>query len=363
MKNIPKKKVNPIRNVKMPLLFLLFFSTVQVQAQIGADYVYDFLGLPASARETALGSSLITIADEDLSLAYANPALLNEKMHNRIVFNHNFLFADIVNGYVAYAHTFSNVNITMHGGIKYIDYGEFELADLFGNIDGNFSANEWSAHIGASKKLNERFSVGVNLKYIQSQLAGYNSSGIGSDIGALYYVPESEFSLAISLKNIGTEVSSYRDELGISPVDLQIGLSKKLKYLPFRFSVIAHSLQQWDLRYESTLDEEVDIFGEVIDQSDFSNYVDNFFRHFIFNGEFLIGKNQNLRLRIGYNHQRRKELAVSSFRSLGGFSFGFGVKVSKFRLDYGVGHYHLAGGANHLSISVDLDDFRKNREL
>lgn len=345
------------------LLFLLLVLSKNCFAQTGGEYAFDFLGLPASARETALGGSLITIADEDLSLAYANPALLNDKMHNRIVFNHNFLFADVTNGYASYARSLSETGITMHGGFKYIDYGEFDLADVFGNLDGNFSANEWSFHIGASKKLNNRFNIGVNIKYIRSQLAGYNSSGVASDIGAIYQIPESEFSLAISLKNIGSEISSYKDEFGLSPVDLQIGLSKKLRYLPFRFSVIAHSLQRWNLRYDSSLAEEVDIFGEVIEQGAFSKGIDNFFRHFIFSGEFLIGKNQNLRLRLGYNHQRRKELAVSTFRSLGGFSFGFGLKVSKFRLDYGVGAYHLAGGTNHLGISIDLDDFMKNREL
>jgi hypothetical protein len=326
-------------------------------AQIGGDYVYDFLSLPASARETALGSSLITIADEDLSLAYANPALLNDTMHNRIVFNHNFLFADITNGYAAYAFALPKYAITLHGGIKYIDYGDFDLADLFGNINGNFQANEWSAHLGLSKKLNNRFSIGTNLKYIRSQLAGYNSSGIAADIGALFSIPESGFSIGVSLRNIGAEISTYRSENGLSPVDLQLGVSKKLRYLPFRFSVIAHSLHRWELRYDSPLDQEVDIFGQVIEQSDFGQFVDNLFRHFIFNGELLLGRNQNFRLRIGYNHQRRKELSVSSFRSLGGFSFGFGLKVSKFRLDYGVGHYHLAGGANHLSVSIDLDDF------
>lgn len=363
MKIIQKKKSDHHRILKPTFLFLLLVISGQNLAQVGGDHFFDFLGLPSSARETALGGSLITIADEDLSLAYGNPALLNDKMHNRIVFNHNFHFVDITNGYAAYARSIPAASITVHAGIKYIDYGEFDLADVFGNLDGTFSANEWSFHAGAGKKLNNRFSLGVNLKFIRSQLAGYNTSGLAGDLGALYNVPESDFSLAISLKNIGSEVSGYREEFGLSPVDLQIGLSKKLRYLPFRFSVIAHSLQRWDLKYDSPLNQEVDIFGEVIEQSKFTKELDNFFRHFIFSGEFLIGKNQNLRMRIGYNHQRRKELSVSTFRSLGGFSFGFGLKVSKFRLDYGVGTYHLAGGVNHIGIGIDLDDFMKKRPL
>ena len=60
------------------------------------------------------------------------------------------------------------------------------------------------------------------------------------------------------------------------------------------------------------------------------DFFDNFFRHFVFNGEFLFGKTESFRLRLGYNHLRRKELSLENQFSLSGFSFGVGFKVSKF---------------------------------
>ncbi|MBK8349441.1 MAG: hypothetical protein IPL08_18260 [Saprospiraceae bacterium] len=91
----------------------------------------------------------------------------------------------------------------------------------------------------------------------------------------------------------------------------------------------------------------------------FSQSVDNVFRHIIINGEFLLGRNENLRLRAGYNHLRRKELSLTTYRSLAGFSLGFGIKVNAFKLDYGVGYHHIAGATNHVTISTDLGKFFK----
>ena len=77
----------------------------------------------------------------------------------------------------------------------------------------------------------------------------------------------------------------------------------------------------------------------------------------IFSGEFMLGKNQNLRLRASYNHLRRKELSLTTFRSMAGFGLGFGIKVNAFKLDYGIGYHHIAGATNHISISTDLGKF------
>ena len=96
-------------------------------------------------------------------------------------------------------------------------------------------------------------------------------------------------------------------------------------------------------------------------EDDGVSFIDNFFRHFTFSGEFLIGKSEVLALRFGYNHLRKKELSIQNFRTLAGFSFGFGVKISKFRLDYGYAKYHIADGGHHLSISTNLSRFGSNR--
>ena len=65
----------------------------------------------------------------------------------------------------------------------------------------------------------------------------------------------------------------------------------------------------------------------------------------------------NFQVRVGYNHQKRKELGIEDRMSTVGFSWGFGVKVSKFLINYGNAKYHLAGSSHQFGISLDLNEF------
>jgi hypothetical protein len=242
--------------------------------------------------------------------------------------------------------------------------GEIEAYDEFQQPLGSVKANEYVVTLGGGYQLYDRMSVGLNLKAITSRLADFNSFGLAGDIAAFYEIEESNFTATLLFKNIGTQVQPYvsgnREDL---PFEIQLGISKRLKYLPFRFSIIGQQLQQWDIRYNDPdrVEEEDSFFGDLepTEQSKFSQEVDNFFRHFVFNGEFLFGKTESFRIRFGYNHLRRQELSVESLRSLAGFSLGFGVKISRFQIDFGHAFYHLAGGATHFSFSTNLDEFKR----
>jgi hypothetical protein len=137
---------------------------------------------------------------------------------------------------------------------------------------------------------------------------------------------------------------------------MQLGISKKLRYLPFRFSIIYQHLNRWNILYDDPEEEQdIPFFGEETKSG--NQFLDNLARHFVINGEFLFGKTESFRVRLGYNHLQRKELSISNLRSLSGFSFGFGIKISRFRFDYGRSFTHLGAGNNHLSISTDLREF------
>lgn len=346
---------------KYTCLLVSLLISLTASAQLGGQHVYDFLGLPSSGRISALGGSMISVLDDDLTLAYHNPAQLNSAMHQRLAFSHNFHFADISNGYFGYGQEIKSLGIMTHVGVKYISYGDFVGADNRDQMTGNFDAGERAIILGASRQMNERIRLGVNLKPVFSTFENYNSTGFASDIGMTYTGADSSFVFAIVAQNLGGELSTFTDGTRSSaPFDLQIGFSKRLRYLPFRISVIGHHLQKWGIRYDDPNQvAQTDLFGEQQTQSELSKSVDNFFRHFVFSGEFLLGRNQNLRLRLAYGHLRRKELSVENYRSLAGFSGGFGIKVSKFRLDYGVSYHHLAGATNHITISTGLGEFRR----
>ena len=349
-----------MNKIRKGLIISLFIALVsQCFGQVGGENVYEFLNLPQSARVTALGDYLINPVDDDVALAFGNPALLSDSTHRQISFNHILHFSGIQHGFFNYGHTLEKLDLNLHGGIKYVSYGSFDLADETGTLSGTFKASELALVFGASRRLNERISAGINLNLINSRFESYSSFGVAVDLAGLYYNEEKQSSLTFIFKNVGAQISTYdgsRDDIAF---DIQVGYSKKLAHLPFRFSIIAHDLHRWNLRFDNPNDVVDNPLGDNPEPSKIGQEIDNLFRHFVFNGEFLLGPRQNLRLRVGYNHQRKKELAVDAFRSLGGFSYGFGIKVKKFRIDYGHSKYHLAGGVHHFSISTNLKEFGK----
>lgn len=346
----------------LPVLFLMALG-FGATAQIGGINTYEFLNLAPSARVSAMGANLITIRDDDVNLAMANPSLLNPLMHQQISFSHSFHLAGIQHGYVGYGHYAERLKTSFHGGIQYVNYGEIDATDEMGNIEGQFKAAEYAINMGAAYPVNERMSIGANVKMISSQLAGYSSWGIVSDVAAIYYDTSRQFTATMVFRNMGTQLSTF-DELGETeplPFEIQLGISKRLRYLPFRFSIIYHHFNRWNVLYDDPNAEQGTIFiGDLAtERSATSIYFDNLFRHFIFNGELLIGKKENFRLRFGYNHFLKSELSLENFRSLAGFTYGFGLKINRFRLDYGRTNFHLAGGVNHLTISTNIKEFKK----
>ena len=344
-------------------LFILLLTILAdfCSAQIGGRYTFEFLNLTQSARTTALGGALISVIDTDATLAYANPAALNESMHSELSINHNFHFADISHGFSNAAYHISSLKTTAHIGINYINYGEFTRSDFLGNRDGSFKGGETAITIGAGRAINERMRFGINAKLISSSFDIYRAMGLAFDAGFIYTNADKGLSVGLVMKNMGTQLSSYSGQSEPLPLDLQLAYSKRFAHLPFRLSITAHQLHQWNIRLDEATSDDPVIFlnEEQSETSPLAKSVDNFFRHFIFSGEFLIGADEKFKIRLGYNHLRRKELAVSEFRSLGGVSFGLGFQVSKFRFDYGLGYYHLAGATNHLGFSINLSSFRK----
>jgi hypothetical protein len=345
------------------LFLFLIFNIFVASAQRGGERVFEFVNMPTSARSTALGGSQIAAITNDYGLVGGNPAMLNQSMDNSIVFQHNFYFAGIDNGYAGFAKKVNSWNATVHGGVHYLNYGKFTAADEMGNITGEFKAKDLAILAGISKQLNERMSGGVTMQYIQSSLETYTSNGLLFDAGLNYQSENGLTHYALVLRSFGFQFSGYYegDAKGKMPVDLQFGISKRLEHVPFRLTILMHDINRWNLRYDSPLDEPPtnDFTEEPDEPSSFSQGVDNFFRHLTFGGEFLIGKNEGFMLRFAYNHQRQQELSVAGLRSLAGFSFGTGINVKLFILDYGFAVFHQAGSSQHLGLRINLNDLKK----
>jgi hypothetical protein len=344
------------------LSILLLAFNLNMSAQIGGTSTYQFLNLPNSPRVAAMGGNFVAIADNDLASGLNNPSLISSEMHNSISLNFVDYFSDINYGFASYSRTYDKLG-SFAATMQYINYGTFIYTDETGvlpEVTSEFTAGEFAFVLGWGRRLDSLFSIGANLKGITSSFENYNSAGFGVDVSGTYHA-RSGFTASLIARNIGRQFSAYTEQNNEPlPFEIQFGISKKLEHMPFRYSVLLTNLQKWDLTYNDPADTEIDPFtGEVKTRSKAGEFADKAMRHVVLGGEFI--PSRNLSLRVGYNYQRRQEMKVDSKRSTVGFSWGIGLKVSKFSFSYARSAYHLAGSPNFLSIAFNLSEFGNNR--
>lgn len=325
-----------------------------VSAQRGGESTYEFLNLTNSARVAALGGTNVSIADNDMNMAYHNPALLQKEMDNTLVLNYVPYMSNINYGYVGYAKHFENIG-SFSLGVHNINYGNFDRTNDIGEDIGIATAAEYSFNLTYARPLSPRFSMGITAKPIYSKFDVYTSFGLAADFGINYHNTLSDFSMGLVLKNVGSQITSYNDFQETMPSDLQIGLSKKLAHAPFRFSLTAQNLLNWDLTYK-LYDAENASGSTLGTEKDASGFGDKLMRHMVVGVEFMPTK--SFHVDFGYNHRRRKELGYAERMSTAGFSWGFGFKVYKFLFSYGSARYHLGGSSNHFSIATNFSSFK-----
>ncbi len=301
-----------------------------------------------------MGGSMISTQSGDIATTVQNPALLNDAMYNAASFNLQFGFSGIRSGYVGYGNQFKKKKLNWGVGVQFTDYGTFNGADEWGNRTAEFGAADYALVFGVSRALNENFSIGVNTKLIYSQLESYIATGLAWDIGGHYILKERQANIGVSIKNIGFVVKDYTDGGGIMPFDLQVGFSKKLKHLPFRYHITAHHLYKWDVRYDDPNLVTTNLLSEDVAPSVFAVFGDNLFRHFILGGEFLLGQKEALKLRFSYNHMLRRELLISNIRGTAGFNGGVEFKIKRFVVGYSFGIQHHHGSSKMISVVTDL---------
>lgn len=348
-----------------PQLFLIVLSLLLLSlpawAQVsGGNSVYNFINLPTSARVTGAGGNLITVRDADVSLAYHNPALLNYKMHDHAVMSITPYMAGIKQGYVGYARHFDSIATTFHAGMQFISYGTMAGRDETNTDIGDFSAGEFALTVGAGRQW-DKYSYGVNYKLIYSHLGQYNSIGNTFDFAAAYDDTAKRFTATVLLKNVGFQFTPYyQGSREPMPLDLQIGFSKRLKYVPFRISLVMHNLTKWNIYYDdpTLASSNSTLFGDTVQQEKKAGqFFDNFARHLILGGELYLGK--AMWINFAYNHQRRAELAASVRPGLAGFSFAFGLNIKQFSFSLGRARYHAKQASTTVTVGVNINQLQK----
>lgn len=326
------------------LLFL--FSTLAVSAQDGTR-VYEFLNLPNSARQTALGGYNVTSWDADPNNALANPALMNEEMHGQFAVNYMTHIADVKNATFSGVYRISDYDYIAVNG-QYLDYGDMVGTDEIGTITGNFKAQDAAITLGYAREIADYWTVGANLKYINSTIESYKSSAVAADIGVSYHDFDDRVKIGLVFRNIGKQIQTYSGKVERMPFQVNLGIAHELEYVPLELNLTLHDLQKFDISQSyNKSGQEVSLGRKIAD-------------HIAVGAELFPGRDFNLRL--GYNFKRGNELAVDGIRSFSGLTYGFGLRMNAFRIEFGHSNYHTSGGANHFSLLINLDRLIQGRD-
>lgn len=339
------------------ILVILCWSLIGTSQTNGLTS-YQLLNNTYNARTLGLTGNFITVKDNDLNLGINNPSLLFDQHKNIITFSNSLHAGGINTGMLGYGFKVGNIGV-MQTSLQYVSYGKFRRTEINGNESGNFHPFEMVANVGLGREINERISIGASAKIIYSQLETYTSIGAVIDFGATYYHEEKGFLATILAKNIGYQFTSYTDKTrALTPINIQAGISYKIKHAPFRFSILAHNLQKWKIAYDDpNAVETIDPLTNVIILPNRPGFFDHLAEHFIYQAEVLIGK--RIEIRLGFDYHKRKNLALEQRPGIAGLSCGFGLKFKKIRIDYGFMVYSRAGFNNMLTLSADLSTWRK----
>lgn len=200
------------------------------------------LGITADARGASMGD-LGAATDPDVNSQYWNPSkyafayssagvsLSYTPWLRKIV---NDIYLANLSGYFKIG---SGDNQAVSASLRYFSYGEINQTESGASI-ASIHPFELAADVGYSRKLSEKFSMGVALRYIHSDL-GYNTynpdgktsaSAFAADISGYFTTypiigrNECQWSLGFNISNIGSKINyDGGNNPAFLPANLKIG--------------------------------------------------------------------------------------------------------------------------------------------
>ena len=302
------------------------------------DGVFNFLRLPFSAHAAALGGNNISLIEDDISLAFHNPALLINVSDNTLHLNYMTYISDSKVAGAMYDKVLGERSVAAVAA-RYVDYGSFDGYDENNSAMGSFDAKDIEVKLMYSYLLSDRISGGVSGKFISSKYESYNSIALGVDLGLNYYNEDSDFSASLVFANLGGQVKAFDDRTEKLPFDVQLGFSKRLSHAPLRVSVTLNNLNHWDKDHFYNADGSEDNFSEML------------LKHAVFGADLMLGK--NFQVSLGYNYRISQELSVSGSK-WDGLTAGANLSVKRVKLGASYSKLHVSSSSFLFNISYAL---------
>ena len=247
-------------------------------------------------------------------------------------------------------------NQAVSASLRYFSLGEVMATDGDGSMLSTINPFEMSVDLGYSRKLNEKFSMGVVLRYIYSDL-GYSDMNTGDQTSSAsafaadlsgYYTTfpvigrnECQWSVGFNVSNIGSKVSYNKgNDPAYLPANLRLGTAFTFPLADYNNLTLAFDANKMLVPakprladYEDNLAYD-DALQEWKDKSSISGIFDSFSDNFAKRITYSMGAeyayNQQFFLRGGYYYESK----YAGNRQYFGLGAGFSLNVIKIDASY-----------------------------
>ena len=194
------------------------------------------------ARSAALGDAGGALSPDANSVYWGAAKLAQSTKKYGVAVSYTPWLRNITDDmYFTYISGFVKVgkNQAFGASLMYFDHGKFEARNGTGQNLGDFYSNEFYGTLAYSRKLTDKFSMGLNLKYVNSNLAGSfvgngmsikPGSTVAGDISAYYKNDKIDeatgkgwgTAFAALIQNIGGKINYGGDASGFIPTNLKL---------------------------------------------------------------------------------------------------------------------------------------------
>jgi len=175
----------------------------------------NFLKIGMGARAQSMGGSYVAQADEVTAL-YWNPAGIVNIKGREVNFTQIDWIADInlsfLGGVVSMGEA-GSIGI----GITYLSMGDMKVTN-WENPEGTgetFEAYDMAIGLAYARTISEKFSIGMQLKYIQETISQSSANAFAVDVGVQYQTGFKGLKLGMALSNFGTEMQLSGRDLSV----------------------------------------------------------------------------------------------------------------------------------------------------
>ena len=250
----------------------------------------------------------------------------------------------------------SGDNQAVSASLRYFSLGEVMATDGDGAMVSTINPFEMAVDVGYSRKLSEKYSMGVVLRYIYSDL-GYSAMNTGEQTSSAsafsadlsgYYTTypvigrnECQWSLGFNLSNIGSKVSYNKgNDPAYLPANLKLGTAFTFPLADYNNLTLSFDANKMLVPakprladYEDALAYD-DALQEWKDKSSISGIFDSFSDNFAKRITYSVGAeyayNQQFFLRGGYYYESK----YAGNRQYFGLGAGFSLNVLKIDASY-----------------------------